>query len=293
MNTSLLILFTRTSMHVGAGNSVGVVDSPIMRERHTRFPLIPGSSLKGVLAALWKDELERTEKDGKTTSKRVKESTVYKLFGSDDANNAACGSLVIGEGRILAFPVRSAKGCFAWITCPLALERYQRDSGTAVDMEAIRPLCNIREGRMPCLAGDAVMLDKSVVLEEYALECIGSSKVIGESLKPLCSDPVWQEVSSRLVIVSDEIFSYFVEQCCEVVTRIRINDDTGTVDSGALFNQEQVPSESLFYATIADTKGENAFADLQSKLSDPAVQQVIQIGGDASIGLGYCSVEVK
>jgi CRISPR-associated protein Cmr4 len=49
MKQNLLYLFTRTPLHVGAGSAVGAIDQPIQRERHTGFPLIPGSSIKGVL----------------------------------------------------------------------------------------------------------------------------------------------------------------------------------------------------------------------------------------------------
>ena len=122
MEKQIISIFTRTPLHVGAGNSVGAVDSPVMRERHTRIPIIPGSSLKGVLADLWNDEkCERTQ-EGK------------KLFGEDDARNASdakAGQLLVGEARVLAFPVRSAKGSFAWISCPLALRRLERDAERA------------------------------------------------------------------------------------------------------------------------------------------------------------------
>ena len=49
MNQKVMSIFTRTPMHVGAGSSVGAVDQPIIRERHTGFPVIPGSAVKGVL----------------------------------------------------------------------------------------------------------------------------------------------------------------------------------------------------------------------------------------------------
>ena len=31
------------------------------------------------------------------------------------------------DARLLAFPVRSLKGVFAWVTCPAVLERFHRD----------------------------------------------------------------------------------------------------------------------------------------------------------------------
>lgn len=60
----ILYLFTRTPLHVGAGASVGAIDQPIIRERHTGFPILPGTSLKGVLRdTATRDELPKSEVD--------------------------------------------------------------------------------------------------------------------------------------------------------------------------------------------------------------------------------------
>jgi CRISPR/Cas system CMR subunit Cmr4 (Cas7 group RAMP superfamily) len=64
MNSKILTIFTRTPLHVGTGSSVGAIDQPVIRERHTRIPIIPGSALKGVLADLWFDELIHPKKKG-------------------------------------------------------------------------------------------------------------------------------------------------------------------------------------------------------------------------------------
>ena len=42
-----VFLYCLTSLHAGSGSSLGVVDLPIQRERHTSFPKIESSSLKG------------------------------------------------------------------------------------------------------------------------------------------------------------------------------------------------------------------------------------------------------
>jgi len=272
-----MTLFARTPVHVGAGNSVGAVDSPIQRERHTRIPIIPGSSLKGVLADLWNGELENKA--------RGAGSNVRALFGSDDSKNAEAGALLVGEARVLAFPVRSAKGSFAWITCPLVLQRYARDTGSEMPC-TIPPL-----GENDCLSAKAVLLDKSVVLEEYRFESKGESTDIAKWLANLISDPVWKEMPERLVVLNNEMFSYFCEQACEVVSHVRIDDAKGTAAKGALFNQEQVPSETLFYSVLF--MDEKRCADVSSKLKEKLKDGILQVGGDASTGLGFCSVEVK
>lgn len=277
MHTKLITLFTRTPLHVGAGNSVGVVDSPIMRERHTQTPIIPGSSLKGVLADLWNDCKDENKK---------RNGELKRLFGSDDDKSACSGSLLIGEARVLAFPLRSAKGGFAWITCPHALKKFACDTG--------KDLGEIPEPKNEdCFAAPSVVFaaQNAVVLEEYKFTQKGSVPAgVTDEFKKLASDSVW-EPEERLVIVSDEIFSYFVANACEVVTRIRVNDETGTVDSGALFNQEQVPSETLFYAMFGTLKNNQAedLEALEEKIK--ANGNILQIGGDATIGLGFCSAK--
>jgi CRISPR-associated protein Cmr4 len=272
MKKMILTLFARTPVHVGAGNSVGAVDSPVQRERHTKIPIIPGSSLKGVLADLWNDETYKRTDEGK------------KLFGEDDNNaDAKAGSLMVGEARVLAFPVRSAKGMFAWVTCPLALRRFARDAGK--EMPEL-PELNAQN----CLSAKELLLNDSVVLEEYRLKSEGECGEVADLLNGLSRDAVWQELPNHLVVLSNEMFSYFCEQACEVVTRIRIDDETGTVAKGALFNQEQVPSESLFYSLCyAD---ENRLSGVKEIVKDKLKEGVLQVGGDASTGLGYCSVEV-
>ena len=267
MKSEVMHIFSRTPVHVGAGNSVGVVDSPIMRERHTKTPIIPGSSLKGVLADMFNnEEFNRTE-DGRT----------HLGDGGDDAK---AGNLLVGEARVLAFPVRSAKGSFAWITCPLALAKYKRDTGATFTVPEV-------DGDTECYASNEVAIDGKVILEEYCFASKGESD-IAPHLIEIIDDEVWGDLAKRFVIVSDEIFSYFVEHACEVVTRICVDDKTGVVKNGALFNQEQCPSETMFYAVIGEQKDKGSLEALKEKLKEN--NNIIQVGGNATIGLGFCSV---
>jgi CRISPR-associated protein Cmr4 len=291
MKKSIMSVFTRTPMHVGAGSSVGIVDLPIIRERHTGYPVIPGSSLKGVLADLWNDEANR-ERNAKNLLCRKGNSDAEKLFGVDNlTEQAASGKLLIGEGRVVAFPVRSAKGGFAWITCPLALGRYLRDSGQKTD------LSSLKLAEMDCLAAKELQFaakegSTSIILEEYTLKCQNDTKNVLSNvagiLKQMSDDSLWQEeLGAHLAILSDEMFKYFVESTCEIAQHVKISDETGTAEGGALFNQENVPSETMFYAVFHEA--ENGWLKvLGDKLV--TVNNLLQIGADATTGLGWCSV---
>lgn len=300
MSTKILTLFTRTPLHVGAGASVGAVDQPIIRERHTRFPVIPGSSLKGVLADLFLEEgtnvkkVFRKDKDGKTTDKydlvRIEGGDAWKLFGdnSNEKGRAGAGTLLVGESKLLAFPVRSAKGCFAWITCPTALRRFARDTGRNVTVPAFGPG---QENRV--YPADGLLLNgRSVLLEEYALQLNGPlPDGLVDALSNLASEnEVWSELKDKLAVVSDEMFQYFVENDCEIAQHNCIDDENGVVKGGALFNQENIPSETMFYC-ILRSENEQDLATLEIKLGKE--NNLLQIGADVTTGLGWCSVKLQ
>jgi CRISPR-associated protein Cmr4 len=297
-------LFTRTPLHVGAGQSVGYVDLPIQREPHTRIPIVPGSSLKGVLRDLFPGDDPATKE------------TRYWLFGHDteekEQSKYQAGALLIGEARVLCFPVRSAKGSFAWITCPLALARYARDAKPKDSQNQPLPTrfnglteTTDAQGRVTILAGDEVTLTRTagnqraseVVLEEYTYLAQAHPSLAEwerhlTAIPGLSADPVWELLPGRLVVVPDGIFSFYVQSACEIAQHVAINDDTGTAQDKALFNQENCPAETLFYGAMSAQKINGKPADGEkgalSKLAS-LNGKPLQIGGGETTGLGWCS----
>lgn len=282
MKTKLLTLFSRTPLHVGAGASVGAVDQPVVRERHTGYPVVPGSALKGVLADLWLDR--------SNPAAPVRSGVGKKLFGEDDLKaNAAAGKLLIGESKLLAFPVRSAKGCFAWITCPMVLARFDRDTRKRLGV----PTVEVEKGKAKVAPETDIALSvkdaTTVVFEEYSMPAAKDDKVaeLAGALQPLSSDKVWSElVAQKLAVVDDETFAYFAKNACEVAQHNRISDMTNTVDGTGFFNQENVPSEALFYALVSCEDEALLEGEFAKKIKD---EEMLQIGADMTTGLGWCT----
>ncbi|MGP8201648.1 MAG: type III-B CRISPR module RAMP protein Cmr4 [Limisphaerales bacterium] len=322
MTSKILYIFTRTPLHVGAGASVGAIDQPIVRERHTGFPVIPASSLKGKFADAWNDGLqEKNDGNGGTRRVRVlddrKPSEAAWLFGSDSDKHPAAGAVQFSEAKLLAFPIRSAKGSFAWITCPLMLQRAVRDG--VLPEAKCEKLTEPADDKAIFNAetNSRLAFDDKVVLEEYTFQTVTPSwpglNNLGEHLAGLQpADEVWKEIASRLVILSNGMMSFFAQNACEVAQHVRISDETGTAEGGALFNQENVPSETLFYAVVTAFKGrgdkfkdktpDQAFQTFQGQdeqgkdqSNKPGIHSgsVFQFGGDASTGLGYCTVKLS
>lgn len=273
MKQQLMTFFTLSPLHIGCGSDVGVVDQPVLRERHTDWPVIPGSTIKGVISDLF---LDKTEAHDYVRSARGEE-----LLGTvSTGNKAKAGTLSIGEGVLLAFPVRSARGCFAWVTCPMALQRFAKAKGCAFAIPTIESEC--------CLAGETVKIGEDVVLEEYKFAVKGKpSEDCLAALKALTAVEIWQGIGERLVILSDDAFTYFVRNTCEIANHNRIDDVTGVVADGALFSQENVPSEVLFWSVIR-SKNADDLTVLKEEIAK--VDATLQVGADASTGLGYCAV---
>jgi len=290
MNQKLLYIFTRTPLHVGAGSSVGAVDQPVQRERHTGFPIIPGSSIKGVLA----DQGNATDENGKIILDKERNNATKRtedgafLFGqgaSKDGDQGNAGAISFGEAQLLAFPIRSAKGCFAWLTSPLALERWKRatDSNITIPKAPEANEAYFNAGQLGQTIGNAP--SASALFEDYVF----SHKGEFEEAKTLASaieiDGIWSELAEKhLVLVSDETLSHFARTACEVAQHVVIDDETGTTKDGLLFNQENVPAETLFFSSLTEIK-DGAIEKLN-------IPNPIQLGGDATTGLGFCSTSI-
>jgi CRISPR-associated protein Cmr4 len=304
MKRHLLTLYTRTPLHVGSGTSVDVVDLPIMRERITGFPVIPSTSLKGVLLQrgreLWPSTWTQSA-NPKEKPKEILHENSQLLFGAINSegegenkkqvSNAGCVQIM--EAKLLAFPVRSLAGCFAWLTCPAALGRFKRDTGRQFTVPAV--------DKDRVVAGTELVVNGQVVLEEYALDqqpnSSGHAAQLATSLTGLCADPLWtSNLASRLALVHDENFQHFVTTCTEVVARIVINPATRTNDN--LWNQENVACETLFYSvlTVLPPRRNGVGADFDpnaklAKLLPHTDPPILQIGGDETTGHGLCEIK--
>ena len=296
MKRHLLTLYTRTPLHVGCGTSVDVIDLPIMRERITGFPVIPGSSLKGVLLQHARETFDEGQHARSDTTLPQEAKILFGAVDSDDttggkkqASNAGCVQIM--EGKLLAFPVRSLAGCFAWVTCPSALERFQRDTGKSFAVPALKT--------SEVVAGKDLVVQSQAVFEEYPLALAAGQDVEGvaSALRDCTNDPLWKStLGTRLAIVSDEMFQQFVTSCTEVVARIVINPETRTNKN--LFNQENVPCEALFYSVLTvlpsrrtgpdQEHSSNGLLETLLPLESPPL---LQIGGDETTGHGICETK--
>ncbi len=317
----LLFLHAQTGMHPGSGTALGTVDLPIQRERHTQWPIVPGSALKGILrdacreraAENYAEELEEAAEGD--TNRRVKRSR-RRVANEDDADlvaafgpgkvdqqNGHAGALSLTDARILAFPVRSLKGVFAWVTCPAVLGRLARDlrldansngHGASLSVTPLpakdRALCN-RDGPL-------IVDGNKLLLEEFEFEVTGEATSVAQWMADhAVADAFTQErIKSHLVVLHDDDFTHFVRHATEVVARVGLDYERKTAKSGALFYEEFLPPETLFYSVVLASPSRReghgmSAADMLSYLRKN-LPPVLQIGGDETIGKGLCAVRL-
>ena len=313
-----LFLIVETPLHAGSGSDLGIVDLPIQREKHTDYPKIEASGLKGSIREVFGAQVEK--------------SKVELVFGPEDGDLHA-GALGFTDARLLLFPVKSVTGVFAWVTCPAVLERFKHD------LSICQPTC-IKFADIP--TADTVPTecnlivkndgdDKKIVLEEYTFtvksndKCNKVANWIAKNVLPSdTSYHYWREKMEKdIVVLKDNDFRDFVMLSTEVIARTKIDNQTGTVASGALWYEEYLPTDSILYSLALTTPlflkidgntPQEKEVDEKKKKGDFYVSQgssknqleaekvmnffadglpnIIQIGGNATVGKGIVRTHV-
>lgn len=238
-------------MHVGGNFEFSVVDQPIQREGHTGFPKIEASSFKGSVRHYYE----------RVTSEEAEES---QLFGSTEQ----AGKLTFTDASILFFPIRSAKGVYALITCPTLLKRYSASSNISI------------EDNQASVTSKKLCIDNNVLLDEYLYENVKEDSDFKELVSEIQGYMPEVELTDRALLLSDDDFAYFVKNHTEIITRTAIDSEKGIVTEGALFSEEYVPMEAIFYVQIY---GETKYIELLDL-------DVLQIGGNMTLGKGFVKI---
>jgi CRISPR-associated protein Cmr4 len=278
-------------LHVGAGRGVGYIDLPIVREKVTNWPYIPGSAVKGVIADYFKA----------TQDARKPGSDIAAAFGRANDNDdteagAASGSLVFSDASIVCLPIRSFYGTFAWITSPMALKRLRATnkpkefSSQPANEEIFTSQGNVIT---PKESKDAKVYLEDIDLKAKVDETL---QKWGEFLAKAVfgGDDGWQKIfKERFALVSDDLFTFFCETGTEVNARIRIEDDTKIVAKGALWYEEALPVETVLAGTVWCDRVYGKSKDNGDKPTEKHLMKTfcensieMQIGGKATTGKG-------
>ncbi|MCI1882870.1 MAG: type III-B CRISPR module RAMP protein Cmr4, partial [Sporolactobacillus sp.] len=182
---------------------------------------------------------------------------------------------------------------FAWVTCPFVLNRFNREMALFLNTEKVSfsPL-PLPEANTVAEGSKVVVKDDKLVLEEYTIPVRAAKKTdaLAVELEKLLDGLCGIGLTERLIVLDNDNFKNFVQYSTEVNARIRLSDD-GTVEDGALWYEENVPPEAIFYSTLfvgnvrfIPKKGEQVVN--VNDFITTYFPKVLQIGGDYTLGRG-------
>lgn len=285
MNERIYHLHALSGLHVGTGQGIGVIDMPIARERASNLPLVPGSGIKGVL----RDESFLPKpKENASNEKNSAYQDYLALFGPEAGDNASefAGALAVSDAHLLCLPIRSWKGTFAWVTCPMILRRYQRDTNNDTSIPEPKENQAIHTSNTVLKSTE----DEPIYLED--LDIVSSTgaddwaKIIAGRI--FAGNKEWQgQFKQRFLVVHNDIFDFLSETATEIRARIKIKEDTRAVQQGALWYEEYLPAETILWGVLAADKPRNGNTKTAEELLDilPNSDR-LQIGGNATVGAG-------
>ena len=276
MNARLVLMHALSPVHCGTGQSVGGIDLPIARERPTNIPIVPGSSLKGVLRA-------RAVCDG-----------IHKeAFGPEKEAGEHAGAVQFSDLHLAFLPVRSVRGVFAWVTSPYLVRRLVRDA-----REAGLPWADLSGVEFTPRVAKAYVTDETlasggkVLFEDMAFTAAQNdsfTQVAREVARSIFTEADRPDFVRRACLVSDDTMSILLETATELTTRNRLDPESRTVADGQLWTEEALPVESLLAGLVVATPlaGQRTpAAALLDHVVGLAGQTAVQVGGKASVGRG-------
>ncbi len=286
MNAKLLFLQALSPLHAGTGQGVGVIDLPIAREKATGIPIVPGSTLKGVLRSNCENDALK-----------------IRVFGPETENaREHAGSAQFSDLRLLFLPVRSFSGTFAWVTSPLLLRRFQRDCAMATKpFPAEMPSLHNADRCLVPGSNSKLTMDINGQGDQVILEELRLTSQTDKSLNELVSwlkvflfgaDTSWHTLfAERVCVVHDDVLSFLLDTATEITARIRLEEEKKTVARGALWYEEALPAESILSGLMVVQKVEASEKEVLKVIEDIS-KSPLQVGGSATVGRGLCRLHI-
>lgn len=268
MYTDLYVLTALSNLHVGKGDAnYGIVDNEVQRDPIQGVPVIYASSLKGALR-----EIHRKNFEGdRDKSQRI------EIFGSHvrETNNLSPGKYTFHEARLLSFPVRARTFPFYHATTLERLKEFQSDvqlllPGQDSMIKALEKCKELKVG-----AGTPQGTSGGEV-DEYVADQIEAEGM--NALNELSSNNI---LPFPAILFAHSDFKDILERL-PVIARNQLEGGL----SQNLFYEEVVPRQSRFYFFVERPDEDD---HLHGYLENLGFR--VQIGANASIGYGVCTLE--
>jgi CRISPR-associated protein Cmr4 len=249
MNTEIFLIETLSNLHVGSGEiNYGLVDNLIQRDPVTDLPTINSSSLKGAL----REHFERAGLANLTT-----------IFGSEpkenDASKRRQGAIRFFEADMLSLPVRTTGNNLAFVNATskeLLKRQEERLKQFEIDGEFLTNLSSISK------SSGVVEIEDLAGKKDY-FDTEDNISVVGKHIA---------------FVSENELDRLCDNEHLPIISRNCLENGQST----NLFYEQVLPRYSYLITLIMGE--EKILDDFCGKLD----KQIVQVGGNATIGYGYC-----
>jgi CRISPR-associated protein Cmr4 len=244
-----------TNMHVGSGDTTfGVIDNLVQRDPVTKYPIINSSSIKGALREFFNE--------------KKNPKLVEYIFGSkNNSESQKPGKFRFFSGNLLSIPARSDHRPYYSATTSSIftgmIDLFGNFNIQSND-ENFKKLANLIPQE-----DEVFTIDENIEIEGFksVQKEIPSVENITDGNPAIFCEKNYKDLIKYLPVVA------------------RNHLENG--ESKNLWYEEIVPRESRFIVIIGQSDNVNYRKEFDDMLTD----NVVQIGGNASIGYGF--VEIK
>ena len=257
---------------------------------------LDSGNMKVYQAREFVQKVEREKKEEVKKFKRLYEK-LDKVFGPyESGREFKRSALIISDASLLFYPVRSLKGLYALVTCPEILRRLKMSHiGFEIpdslldlnDKDKVKALDTAKSNY--AINGRVYFEDMNFQVTDLGQNELDWLKNLGFVGKIDDKNSDFYKIASRLFIVHDDVFQYFVKFATMVMSRNRISYTTGVVERGALWTEEHLPPETYLFSYLEDDGNpvdgsQTAFNWLKNQFNS---SKVIHLGGDETVGKGF------
>lgn len=289
---SPLFIYAHTPLHAGTSYAADGVELPIAREKSTSIPIIPGTTLKGILRDLFSPSSDAQKNifggarqaTSQDTTKSLRDEQATENFNKSLEN----GHIHFSDASLLFLPVRSLAGGTIYVTSPRLLARWKAEFASLTlpgDRYAV-----VHDPQ------SKILHSNKVYLEGYRLDESKDNTAIKGIQASIPAQ--YKALLETFCIVHDDVMIKLMRHGTEIVTRVHIDNKTGTAAKGQLWSEELLPADSILIGSVtavskigdAKATAQSLFQTLQSTLDK---QKLLQIGGTASVGRGLCRLSLS
>lgn len=274
----MYLLETLTNTCVGSGDtSFGTVDIMIQKDPVTFTPIFNSSSVKGAI----REHMEQI----------LLQDNIKAIFGDEKDKP---GFVKFYDARLLLLPLRASQKVFYYSTSLSVLKDFKEALETFCkqDTTNFNAFLTTMENYLYSNDIDFAYLDGDSELE---IEDFGHKgrkyKVedIADGIKSSVANLLGLNNLNNLAVFNDDIFKDICENSLPVIARNKIKED-GTSEN--LFYEEVLPRRSKLWLMLGIKDGNNALYKIYNEFETKLTQDLIQFGGNASIGYGVTKINL-